>query len=99
VPLFRYRFAAGALDRMTANQVPWQLVLFVLEYGHPALRERLGSALLRLIAADPRGDLLMVTLLEVAADDDDTYEILSARYLDAEESAAASTLLTPREDR
>ena len=96
MPLFRYQFAAGALDRLTGHHVAWQMVLYVLTRGHPSVREHVGAAVLRVTAADRHGDLLMVTLLETG--EDDLYEILSARYLNAEESAAASYLLTPRED-
>lgn len=98
MPLFRYLFAAGALDRLAAHHVAWQAVLFVLEVASPVHQQHIGSAVLRVTGADQRGHLLMVTLLELP-DTDDTYEILSARYLDPEESAAASFLLTPREDQ
>lgn len=47
-------------------------------------------------AADEYGHLLTVRLIE-SPTVDDKYEIRSARYLDAEESAAASMLLTPQQ--
>lgn len=97
MPQFRYLFSAGALDRLAAQHVAWQAVLFVLDVASPTVQEHLGAALLRVIGADAHGHLLMVTLRETA--DDDVYEILTARYLDADESAAASTLLTRKEER
>jgi hypothetical protein len=89
VPL-PYRFTAETLDRLARNRVSWQSVLFVLDVAHPQLREWIGATLLRVIAADQAGDLLMVTMLE---QDDAVFDILTARYLDADESAAASTAL------
>ncbi len=96
MPLFRYRWAAGALDRVLANQVAFAAVLYVLDLGTPVFQRHIAANLLQYIAADERGHLLMVTLIETA--EDDTYEIMTARYLDPEESAAASMFLTPRED-
>lgn len=83
-----YRFTAETLARLAAQHVHWRAVLFVLDVSRPQLREWIGASLLRVVAADEYGELLMVTLLE---QHDDTFDILTARYLDPAESAAAST--------
>ena len=97
MPLFRYRWAAGALERVLANHVPVAAVFFVLDLGSPVFQRYLGANLMQYTAADDRGSLLLVTLIETAADD--LYEIQTARYLDDEESAAARMFLTREEDQ
>ncbi len=98
MPIFQYRFAHQTLARLSANGVAWQAALWVLGVAHPVVREVIGVSLLRVTGADDRGHLLMVVLQE-RADEDDAYDILSARYLDDEEAADARRLLTMREER
>jgi hypothetical protein len=81
----QYVYAPGALDRLARNGVPWQAVEWVLKVARPVVREFIGVAVLRVTGADPDGHLVMVTCLET--DVSDTYEIVSARYLDPDEAA------------
>lgn len=85
MPLYRYLYADGTLERLFANHVDWRDVEHVLKSAHPAVREHIGVAVLRIIARDRRGDLLMVTCIEDAIEDD-VFSIHTARYLDPAES-------------
>lgn len=87
-----YRYTATTLDRLAANHVDWRDVEWVLRYQRPVIRERIGVSLLRIIGQCQNfgPPWLMVILLEA---EDDIYTIESARYLSAEETAAAHRTL------
>jgi hypothetical protein len=92
VPDNQYRYREDTLARLHANGVRWPMVDYVLNYSRPIWREYLGTALLRIVGYDRDGDLLLVTVLE-RPDEDDVYDILTARYLDEDEARAAAAHL------
>jgi hypothetical protein len=76
-------------DRLAASQVPWQDAQYVLRHGTPVIR-RHHDTVLQLTARTAGGRWLTVVSVEV---EDDTYQVHDARYLDAEETAAADAAI------
>lgn len=84
-----YIWEDGSYDRLAASHVAWQDAQYVLRHGTPIIRQHLDRVLL-MTARTADGRWLTVVSIET---DDDTYLIHDARYLDAEETAAADAAI------
>jgi hypothetical protein len=84
-----YIWDDDSYDRLAASHVPWQDAQYVLRHGTPVIRQHLDRVLL-MTARAADGRWLTVAAIETH---DDTYLVHDARYLDAEETAAADAAI------
>ncbi len=83
-----YVWDEASYDAVTAAGIDWRLVQLILR-TRPRIRTHIG-AVLRVVAQTPDGRWIIVSLIE---QDDDTYLVVAARELTAEESTAAQRMI------
>lgn len=88
-----YTFTLASYDRLAAAAIDPLAVRHVL--SHPVVRRHIG-AVLTVAGRDHGGTWLSVALIEQA---DDQYEVVGARYLDADEIATIRRIQGMRGDQ
>ena len=83
-----YVWDEASYDTVAAAGLDWQLVQLILR-TRPRIRTHIG-AVLRVVAQAPDRRWIVVSLIEQT---DDTYLLVAARELDAEESTAAQRMI------
>lgn len=84
-----YAWDDDSYDAVQAAGVGWRSVLYVLHHARPRVRSHLG-AVLRIAARDQDGRWLGVALIETS---DDTYRLVGAHWLDADEQEAVEKMI------